>query len=74
MSRRSELRPRDTLVRSMFRTLELSVPEERVAETERVARENRRIFAPLRKISLDKKDEPTTFLLRLLEEDERPGQ
>ena len=73
MSHRRELRPRDTLVRPIFRMLELPLLEERLVDTERIARENRRLFEPLRKISLDKKDEPSTFLLRLLEEDESSG-
>jgi hypothetical protein len=73
LSHKRELRPRDTLVRPIFRVLELPVLEERIAEAERIARENRRIFEPLRKISLDKKDEPSTFLLRLQEEDEGSG-
>ena len=73
MSHKSELRPRDTLVRPIFRMLELPLLEERLVDTERIARENRRLFEPLRKISLDKKDEPSTFLSRLLEEDESSG-
>jgi hypothetical protein len=73
LSHKSELRPRDTLVRPIFRMLELPLAEERLVDAERIARENRRVFEPLRKISLDKKDEPSTFLLRLLEEDESSG-
>ena len=63
LSHRNELRPRDTLVRPIFRILELPVLEERIADAERISRENRRVFGPLRKMSLDKKDEPSTFLL-----------
>jgi hypothetical protein len=73
LSHRNELRPKDALLRPIFRMLELPLVEERIAEADRMARENRRVFEPLRKISLDKKDEPFTFLLRLLEEDESSG-
>jgi hypothetical protein len=58
------------LVASTFKALKLPLPEERLAEIVTLARENRKAFSPLKAVSLDKGDEPSTFVLSLIEEDE----
>jgi len=53
---------------SVFKTLKLPVPEERLAEIEILARETHKTFSPLKAVSIDKSKEPSTFVLSLLEE------
>jgi hypothetical protein len=53
---------------SVYKALKLPLPEGRLAEIEILARENHQAFSPLKAVSLDKSDEPSTFVLSLLEE------